>query len=342
MKTYLTLIVAAAAVLTLASCKKSAPAGVAAAVNGHSITNTELDKIYQSQYPQPVEGSSEDQVMMQKLEVLGSLITNEIMLQRAEKLGLAAVDADVDTELNKMKAPYTKEEFDKQLADRKMTIDDLKSQIRRQLTVDKLVNKEITSHITITDSDVANFYNANKPSFNLAEPQIHMAQILVTPYPDTNVRNLRNNKAQNVAEAKSKIADIEARLKRGEDFTLVAQNYSEDPNTAASGGDMGFLAESALDKASPDLRKLVLALQPGAVSQVIQTPEGFRILKVISREPAGQRELNDPRVQQSIRETLLQRKDQLLKAAYYEMARNGSKIENYLASSVVANAGKMK
>ena len=63
----------------------------------------------------------------QKLELLGSLITNEIMLQRAEKLGLQAVDADVDAELNKMKAPYTKEEFDKQLADRNMTLDDLKT-----------------------------------------------------------------------------------------------------------------------------------------------------------------------------------------------------------------------
>ena len=62
-----------------------------------------------------------------------------------------------------------------------MTVDDLRSQIRRELTVDKLVNKEITSHITITDADVTNFYNANKASFNLAEPQIHMAQILVTP-----------------------------------------------------------------------------------------------------------------------------------------------------------------
>jgi peptidyl-prolyl cis-trans isomerase SurA len=58
-------------------------------------------------------------------------------------------------------------------------------------------------------------------------------------------------------------------------------------------------------------------------------------LKVISREPAGQREINDPRVQQSIRETLLNRKDQLLKAAYYEVARNETKIVNYFAASIV-------
>ena len=60
------------------------------------------------------------------------------------------------------------------------------------------------------------------------------------------------------------------------------------------------------------------------------------------KEPAGQRELNDPRVQQTIRETLINSKNNLLQAAYYETARNGSKIENYLARSVVEGAGKQK
>ena len=60
-------------------------------------------------------------------------------------------------------------------------------QIRRELSVNKLLNKEITSHINISDSDVAEFYNANKASFNLAEPQIHLLQIVVTPAPDPSV-----------------------------------------------------------------------------------------------------------------------------------------------------------
>lgn len=326
----------------LVSCKKGPPPNVAAKVNNREITYAELDKTYQSQYPQPVEGSSEDQVMSQKLDLLSNLITNEIMLQHAEKLGLMAVDADVETELNKMKAPYTKEEFDRQLGARNMTIEDLRSQLRRDLTIQKLINKEITSHITITDADVANFYNNNKKSFNLAEPGVHMSQILVTSAPDPNVRNLKNSKAQNDAEAQTKILDIDARLKRGEDFAMLAQNYSEDPATAGNGGDMGFVPESALEKANPELRKMVMALPPNGFSGVIHTQEGYRILKVISREPAGQRELNDPRVQQSIRETLLNRKDSLLRAAYYEVARNTAKVENYLAQSIVNNAGKTR
>lgn len=331
---------AAAAILTFASCKRTPPANVAAEVNGHAITYSDLDKIYQSQYPQQVERSNEDQVMSNKLEVLNSMITNEIMLQRAEKAGLTAVDADVEAEINKMKAPYTKEEFDKKLAERHMSLDDLRAQVRRDLTVNKLINKEITSHITITDADVASFYNGNKESFNLAEPQVHLAQILVTPFPNQPVHNLKNSKAQSDSEAQAKIKDIAARLGRGEEFGMLAQNYSEDPESAANGGDMGFVPQSGLEKASPELRKLVDSLQPGAYSPPVRTQNGYLILKVITREPAGQRELNDPRVQQSIRDTLMNRKDQLLKSAYYEVARNGAKIQNYLAQQIVDGAKK--
>jgi peptidyl-prolyl cis-trans isomerase SurA len=88
------------------------------------------------------------------------------------------------------------------------------------------------------------------------------------------------------------------------------------------------------------LRKLVISLSAGQVSQPVKTEEGYRIFKVISKEPAGQRELNDPRVQQSIRDQLINRKDQLLRAVYYEVARNDTKVINYFAVRVAENWGK--
>jgi peptidyl-prolyl cis-trans isomerase SurA len=339
MKRYFVFSAAVFAAFAQLSCRHTAPANVAAEVNGRPISYSELDKAYQTQ-PQPSEGSNQDQVMAAKLEILNSLITSEIMWQQAEKMGLTAVDADVDTEFNKMKAPFTKEEFERRLAERHMTADDLKAQLRRDLTINKLINKEITSHITITDADVATYYKANKAMYNHAEPLIHMAQILVTPGPNPEVRNLKNSKAQNDQEARQKIEDISARLQRGEDFAMLAQNYSEDPQSAPNGGDMGLIPESNLEKVSPELKRLILSLQPGVPSKPIATPNGYLILDVLSREPAGQRELNDPRVQQDIRDTLRNRKDQLLKAAYYEVARNKSKIVNYLAMSVVENAAQ--
>ena len=328
------LIAAAGALIVVASCKRAPPANAAAIVNGRVITHDRLEKQVKLQFAQTGDRPSDDQLKIQKLEVLRSLIDNEIMLQRAEKAGLMAVDSDVEVKFNELKAPYTQEEFQKQLTAKQMTADDLRAQLRQDLSVQKLFNKEISSRITIADKDVTDFYNANRAAFNLAEPQVHLAEILVTPSPDPNVRNLRGDKAQNDDQAKKKILMLEDRLKKGEDFAMVAQNYSENPNTAPNGGDLGFIPESALEKANVELRKMVMSLVPGQFSPVIRTPEGYRILKVISKEPAGQRELNDPRVQQTIRETLLNRKDQLLKAAYYEVARNEAQVVNYLARTI--------
>jgi peptidyl-prolyl cis-trans isomerase SurA len=326
----------------LAGCSSSVPPDVAATVNGRPVLYTDVERTYKSQFPGKGEGESDDQIQLRRLEILRSLIDNEIMLQRAEKAGLVATDADVEARLNELKTPYTKEEFDNQLKQWGLTLDELKARIRKDESVKKLFNKDITSKINISDSDVAAFYNTNRGSFNLPEPQVHMAQIVVTPHADPNVRNLKNDKAKSEDEAARKVKAIEARLRQGEDFAMVAQNYSEDPQTTPNGGDLGFLPESSLDKTSPELRKLVLSLQPGQLSPIIHTGEGYRILKMISKEPSGQRDLSDPRAQQSIRETLMERKDQLLKTAYYETARNEAKVVDAMAKNVFAGAGAGK
>jgi len=326
--------------LSMTGCKRATSEDVAATVNGRAITYADLDKQFQAQFTASAERPSDDQMVIQKLEVLRTLIDNEIMLQRAEKLGLMATDADVESRFAELKAPYTQEEFQRQLAARKMSADDMKAQIKRDLSVTKLINKEITSHISISDKDVTAFYNANKSSFNFPEPQVHLAQILVTPTPDPNVRNMKNDKAQNDDQARKKIDMLVARMRQGEDFGMLAQNFSEDPTSAPNGGDLGFVPDSALEKANPDIRKAIQAASPGQITGVVKAPEGYRVFKIYSKEPAGQRELTDPRVQQNIRETLLNRKDQLLRAAYYEVARDEAKVANYLAISISESKNK--
>jgi peptidyl-prolyl cis-trans isomerase SurA len=103
---------------------------------------------------------------------------------------------------------------------------------------------------------------------------------------------------------------------------------------------LGFVPESAMEKANANLRRTLMALGPGEATAPLHTAEGYRILKLITREPAGQRELADPKVQQTIREQLINRKDQLLKAAYYEMARNDAKVVNYFVNGIVGASGK--
>jgi peptidyl-prolyl cis-trans isomerase SurA len=327
-------------ILSISGCKRSVPDNVAATVNGRPITYADLDKQYQAQFVSSTDHPSEDQMMIQKLEVLRTLVDNEIMLQRAEKLGLMATDADVEARFAELKAPYTQEELQKQLASRKMSVEDMKAQLKRDLSITKLFNKEITSRISISDKDVRDFYNANKTSFNFPEPRIRLSQILVTPSPDPNVRNLKNDKAQNEEQARKKTEMIMARIKQGDDFGVLAQNFSEDPTTATNGGDLGYVPESSLDKADPEIRKAVQAASPGQVTPVVKTAEGYRVFKIISKEGSGQRELSDPRVQQNIHETLVNRKDQLLRAAYYEVARDEAKVVNYLAETTTQTQGK--
>ena len=328
--------------ILLAGCNKQPGPDVAATVNNRPITYSALEKSYKRQFVVNADGSSEDQRQTQKLEVLRTMIDNEIMLQRSEKEGLMATDSEVDTKFTELRAPYTQEEFDRSLKQQGISANDLRTQIRRELSLQKLINKEIVSHITISDADVTAYYTANKASFNFPEPHLHMAQIVVTPQPDPNSRNLKNDKAQNDEQARKKVETIAQRLKQGEDFGQLAQNYSEDPNSAPNGGDLGLISESALDKANPELKKMILAMNPGQLSGIVPTPGGYSIFKMISKEPAGQRELTDPRVQQTIRNLLMNRKDQLLRGAYLEIARSEAKVVNQFAKQVMAQAGKTK
>ena len=91
MKCHIAVFIAVLAALLQVSCKHAPPAGVVAEVNGIAIKTVDLEKIYQTQYPQPAEQTNDDQVATQKLDLLSRLITTEIMWQRAEKLGLTAV-----------------------------------------------------------------------------------------------------------------------------------------------------------------------------------------------------------------------------------------------------------
>jgi peptidyl-prolyl cis-trans isomerase SurA len=340
MRNFAFLYAACVCALALAGCKTSAPANVAATVNSQPITYADIDKQFQLQFVDAQSRPADDQMTIQKMEILRSLIDNEIMLQRAVKLSLMATDADVDAKFAELKSGYTEQEFQKQLDARKMTVADLKAQVRRDLSVQKIINNEITSQISISDTEIGEFYKSNKEAFNLAEPQIHLAQIVVTSTPDPNVRNLKNDDAKTDEQAKNKVQALDARLRQGEDFAMLAQNFSEDPNSAANGGDLGFIPQSALDQAGPDVRGLILQLQPGQITRPVSSQGSYRIFKVMSKEPAGQRELNDPKVQQRIRETLLNRKDQLLKAAYYEVARNEAKVVNYFALKITQSSGK--
>jgi peptidyl-prolyl cis-trans isomerase SurA len=338
------------AIAFLAGCQsKLGGADVMATVDGRKILRADVDKYYQNQTAGSDQQPSGEQATSLRLSILRELIDNEILTRRAEKLGLLATDEEVDRKLNEIKSPYTQEQFDQKLKEKKISLDDFKRDLRRSLTVEKVLNKEVTSKINITDQDIADYYNTHKAEFNLIETQYHLAQIFVTPQPNPQVRNLKNDKAQNEAEARKKIQMLLNRLDSGDDFASLAMSYSEDPGTSGNGGDLGFTPESALQRTDPATRDAVLRLKPGQYTPIITIVDplskrliGFRIVKLVAKEPAGQREFKDPRVQEAIRSQLRDRREQLLKGAYYEVLRDSAKVQNYYAQEILKDNGNVK
>jgi peptidyl-prolyl cis-trans isomerase SurA len=332
----------------IAGCHRGPQSGVAATVNGHAIQMSEVDRIYTGQLAGAPQQATpqQDQASAQKLQALRELIDTEIIQQRAAKMNLTATPEEVDAKLAEMKAPFTEEEFQARLKASSHTLDDVKHDLRRSLTIEKLLNKEINSKITVTDADVTTYYAAHKAEFNLIENQYHLAQIQVTGIPAQSAGNLQGSKATSPEEALQKIKALKNRLDAGEDFGAIAMNFSERQDTAPNGGDMGFVQESQM-KGDPNTYAAIVKLKPGQMTDIIplldassHKPVGYSIYKLISREPAGQREINDPSVQQSIRQQLRDSRSQLLKNAYFEVLRDQAKVENYFAEQVLKDAAK--
>src|SRR5437868_15457370 len=172
----------AAALLPVACKQQKQPSpDVWAMVNGQEIKRDDVDKYYRTRVSPEGQEPSQEESLSLKLNVLDELINNEILLERAKKLNLEASDGEVEDKFTELKSPYTEEEFQRQLKERGASVDDLKRDLRRQLSIQKLLNREVVAKISISDQDVSDFYNTNKAQFNVAEPQYRIAQIVVTP-----------------------------------------------------------------------------------------------------------------------------------------------------------------
>jgi peptidyl-prolyl cis-trans isomerase SurA len=330
-----------ACVLAVSCRNQQAPnQNVWAVVNGAPVLRSEVEKYYQSRTQSQGVPPSRDEALTLQLNILDQLINNEILFQKAQALNLVATDAEVEDKFKESKSAFTEDEFQKKLQENGLTVDDLKLEIRRQLSIEKLLNREIVSKITITDSDVSDFYNKNRAQFDVAEPQYHVAQIVVTPHADPGIHNRKNDDATTPDQAKRKVEMLESRLASGADFAQLAMDYSEDAN-GSNGGDLGFIPQPSLNQTDPALKAGVLSLKDGQVSKPILLKDGYHILKLIASEPAGQRLLSDPQVQQSIRTALRNRREQLLRAAYMSTARDQAHVTNFLAKEVLESAGKL-
>jgi len=338
-----TLLILSLAAGACRSTPASSPAAASpdtwAVVDGRPITRADVDKAYQ-RLQDATQQVPEEDLAAAKLNVLDDLIVQDILLARAVALKLDVTAADVDKAEADAKKNLPDGAFEQELARRKLTAADMREGLRRQLLTQKVLTQEVEAKVEVTDQAVTDFFNANRAQFNLAEESYRVAQIVVTPVREAQVSNATGDDAATPQAAGAKIQMLMERLKAGASFQELAAGYSEDPESAQRGGDMGLVSVSQLKQAPPALRDAVLGKAPGSVN-VVNTGNALMLMAVMGHEPAGQRDLSTPGVKESIRESLRARKLQILRTAYLTAARSDAKVEHLLARRLVESRGKL-
>jgi len=310
-----------------------------AVVDGRQITRAEVDQAYR-RMRDPSQTPSDEEILTAKLSLLNDLIVQDILLAKAKTLNLSVAPGDLDKAYTDARKNLTDDAFQQELTRRGLTPADMREGLRRELLTQKVVEQEVGSKVTVTDQDVSTAFNANRAQFNMAEESYHLAQIVVTPVRDPQIANSTGDDAKTPQEATAKTQMLMERLKGGASFRDLAMGYSEDPESAQRGGDLGFVPLSRLKQAPPALRDAVLNKAVGSVN-VASGGGAYTLVLVAAHEQAGQRDLSTPGVRERITETLKARKEQLLRAAYLSTVRNDATVVNYLARRLVESKGAM-
>ena len=308
-----------------------------AVVDGREISREDVDKSYRRtrDTSQPV---SDEETLTAKLSLLDDLILQDILLAKARTLNLDMPQTELDTAYTDAKKNMTDDAFQQELNRRGLTPADLREGLRRELLIQKLIAQEVGSKIAVTEKEVTDAFNATRAQFDVAEESYHLAQIVVTPARDPQLSNATGDDATTPQQATAKVQMLMERLKAGASFRDLAIGYSEDPQSAPRGGDLGLVSISRLSQAPPTLRNAVIGKAPGSVN-VASGGGAYTLVLVVSHEQAGQRDLSMPEVRTRITETLRARKEQLLRAAYLTAVRGDAKVTNHFARRLVESKG---
>lgn len=230
-----------------------------AEVNELGITSDQLQNAFLnaiSRYDDAVLSSLDQTAIVSfKKNILDQLIDYELLYQQAQKEKVKISNDEINLEIDKIKDNFSSpEEFDEALKANNITLVRLKENIKRQLMINSIL-EETRSQISISDEELLEYYNENKESF-LEPEQVHARHILLETEEEANTLLLQ--------------------LKEGlTDFAELAKEKSIGPS-APSGGDLGFFARGQMVKEFEDA---AFTLEPGEISEVVQTQFGYHIIK---------------------------------------------------------------
>ena len=249
---------------------------IIARVNTEIITQSQYDdeqaRLREELAKQYSGAELEAQVREQSKNLLRDLIDESLMVQKAKDLDVN-VETDVVKQLDDIRKKNnlaTLEDLETEVEKQGLNYEDYKDQIRRQLLMREVMQREIGSRIQLSQADARKFYEAHKEEFK-SPGMVRLGQILVS----TDKRK--------PDEAEKRANEALAELKAGQRFAEVAKKYS-DGSSAEQGGDVGFMKEGTL---APDIAAVVGKLDINEFSNPIQTKYGYIILKVLERYSPG-------------------------------------------------------
>jgi len=288
MKKFAVLILLYAVLLFPACLKAEIVDGIVAVVNNEVVTQAELNAILLPLYTQYKSTYSDEELLMKideaKKNILYKLIEDKLILQEAHKIGMPATDEEVAERLEQIKSQFSSsQEFKSALASQGLTVVDLKEKYREQIMIKKMVNREVRSRVSVTPIEIALFYEKNEDDFNLPA-QVKVMTIMIRKSeadPESNTDSLK------------KIKMIELKIAEGEDFAKLAREYSQDPS-AVDGGDMGYIGKGQMMK---KIDEVIFSLQPGEISETIETPVGYHVFKIVEVKEAGAESFDEARMQ---------------------------------------------
>jgi peptidyl-prolyl cis-trans isomerase SurA len=317
---------------------------IAATVNGRNILLKEVERNMTQQTGPNVTKLSPLELAQARLSVLEKLIQREVLFQRAEREKLLPTEDQIDGAINQQKTNtgMTSEAFEKALRDQNISMETLREEARKDLAIASLQDK-YSGKISISDKEVEDFYNNNRQEFVNARG-VALAMIMVDPA-DNSGSGIQDD-AKNETDAKLKIDSIYQRLQSKADFATVARAKSEDINTLARGGDIGFASEEDLKNNSfpPELvARFFGPMQVGDYTEPVRFNSGkWYIFKLAEKRLQTENlTLESPSVRQQITQGLTNERKRILNAALLEVAMNEAKIMNNLAAQMLNNPGNL-
>jgi peptidyl-prolyl cis-trans isomerase SurA len=312
---------------------------VAATVNGKNIMLSEVEQNVSRQAGGKQAQLSQLELAQARLQVLGSLVQREVLFQRAEREKTLPTDDQVTAFINQQKqqSGMTDDEFRKNLAAEGMTEEALREDARKNIAIANLQDK-YSSKVTVSDKEVEDFYNGNRERF-VSSRGVALAMIVADPA-DNASQGITQNDAKSESEAKLKIDNVSQQLKGGADFATVARAKSEDANTFARGGDLGFATEDDLKQngfPADLISRLFGPMQTGDTTEPIRFPSGkWYVFKIAEKRLQTENlTLESPNVRQQITQALINQRKEILKAALLEVAMNEAKVVNKLATTML-------